>query len=157
ASGSTLLAAHQLNRYGVEIDPGCVAVTRAPGGAGPPTRSCSMPGKSRHIDGTRQAKTRPSRLTDVVLGLIARWLGREIWRLKKLGVSFAAAARMITQAAHGDRNGVQLPDSNVVRLPPNYSVTAMGCCKALQRALNREPALAAEDYREVDTRRLEDW
>jgi hypothetical protein len=92
----------------------------------------------------------------VVLVLIARWLEREILRLKKLGVSFAAA-HMITQAAHGDRNGVQLPDSNVVRLPPNFNVTAMGCCKALQRALNSEPALAAEDYREVDTRRLEDW
>ena len=89
--------------------------------------------------------------------LIARWLEREVLRLKKLGVSFAAAADMITQAAHGDHNGVQLPDANVVTLPPDYSVTAMGCCKALRRSLNREPAQAAEDYREVDTRRLEDW
>jgi len=59
ASGSTLLAAHQLNRYGVEIDPGCVAVTRAPGGAGPPTRSCSMPGKSRHINARGEPKPGP--------------------------------------------------------------------------------------------------
>jgi hypothetical protein len=44
-----------------------------------------------------------------------------------------------------------------VKLPASYSVTPMGCCKALKRALNREPAQAVEEYRAVDNQRLEDW
>jgi hypothetical protein len=115
-----------------------------------------MPGRQRHPDGTQRRKHRPTRLTDGYL--IARWLEREVLRQKKLGVAYAAIADLITRAARGEQGtGVVLPDPDIVVLPPDYSITAMSCCRAVRRALNREPAQAAEEYRNLDTARLEDW
>jgi hypothetical protein len=47
-----------------------------------------------------------------------------------------------------------LPDD--VDFPAEYKITAMGCHKALQRALKRAPALAADEMRRLDTDRCED-
>lgn len=102
------------------------------------------------------AYTKPQKLRDSKL--VARWLEREVLRLKKLGIhSYVTIAEMITQAAAGDRNGVQLPDPEFVTLPEDYSVSNVGCWKALKRALNREPAHEAEEYRRIDTQRINGW
>ena len=115
-----------------------------------------MPGRQRHPDGTQRRKHRPTRLTDGFL--IARWLERECLRLKKLGISYAAIADLINQTAAGKQGtGAVLPDPDFVTLPPGYTTTAMTCCRAVRRALDREPAQAAEEYRKLDTARLEDW
>jgi hypothetical protein len=115
-----------------------------------------MPGRQRHPDGTQRRKHRPTRLTDGYL--IARWLEREVLRQKKLGVGYAAIADLITRAARGEQGtGVVLPAPDVVVLPPNYSITAMSCCRACRRALQREPAQQVDEYRRLDTARLEDW
>jgi hypothetical protein len=117
-----------------------------------------MPRMGRKInpDATRRNTNKASRLTDGFL--IARWLERECLRQKKLGISYATIADLINQAAAGKQGtGVVLPDPDIVTLPPGYSTTAMTCCRAVRRALNREPAQAAEEYRNLDTARLEDW
>ena len=113
-------------------------------------------GRKTNPDATRRNTNKASRLTDSVL--IARWLERECLRLKKLGISYAAIADLINQAAAGKQGtGVVLPDPDIVSLPPGYTTTAMTCCRAVRRALDREPAQAAEEYRDLDTARLEDW
>ena len=115
-----------------------------------------MPGKYRHYDGTPRNNRAPARLTDGFLA--ARWVEKEVLRLKKLGLSFAAISAMITRAAQGEKGtGVNLPDPEFVVLRSNYALTVGGAFQAFKRALNREPAIAAEEYREVDTQRLEDW
>ena len=112
-------------------------------------------GRKTNPDATRRNTNKASRLT--VGFLIARWLERECLRLKKLGVSYAEIASLITQAASGKQGtGVVLPDPDVVLLPPGYTTTAMTCCRAVSRTLRREPAQEAEEYRKLDTARLED-
>jgi len=51
-----------------------------------------MPGKYRHYDGTPRNNRAPARLTDGFLA--ARWVEKEVLRLKKLGLSFAAISDM---------------------------------------------------------------
>jgi hypothetical protein len=85
-------------------------------------------------------------------------LERKVLRQKKLGISYAAIADLINQAAAGQQGtGVVLPDPDVVVLPPGYTTTAMTCNRAVRRTLAREPRKQAEEYRDLATARLEDW
>jgi len=43
-----------------------------------------------------------------------------------------------------------------IRLPPDYQITAMGCHKAVRRALRRAPTLEADEMRCFDTDRCEE-
>jgi len=104
----------------------------------------------------RRNNNQPIKLTDSMLQ--ARWLERECIRLKKLGLSYANIADLLIRAARGEKGtGVNLPDPELLVLAPNYTVTTMSCCRAVKRALNREPAMEAEEYRQIDTARLEEW
>jgi hypothetical protein len=113
-------------------------------------------GRKTNPDATRRNTNKASRLTDRFL--IARWLERECLRQKKLGISYATIADLINQSVAGKPGtGVVLPDPDIMTLAPGYTTTAMTCCRAVRRGLNREPAQAAEEYRNLDTARLEDW
>jgi hypothetical protein len=89
--------------------------------------------------------------------LRARWLERECLRLKKLGVSYLTIADMITRAAAGERNGVQLPDREDNVLPAGYRVSHVACYKAVKRALYREPNQQANELRRIDVQRINGW
>jgi hypothetical protein len=43
-----------------------------------------------------------------------------------------------------------------IRFPPDYKITAMGCHKAVRRALRRAPTLEADEMRCFDTERCEE-
>jgi hypothetical protein len=85
----------------------------------------------------------------------SRWLEGEVLRLKRLGFSYEAIAQQITEVGRGQKVPLTpLPED--VAFPPDYRITAMGCHKALTRALKRAPALEADEMRRLDTDRCED-
>lgn len=109
--------------------------------------------KSRSPDGRFRNHNKPLVLSERTLR--ARWLEGEALRLNRLGLSFEAIAQQITEVGHGQRTSLtQLPEN--IGFPANYKVTAMGCHKALRRALQRTPALEAEEMRRLDTDRCEE-
>jgi len=106
----------------------------------------------RNDDGTfrgRRAKTATTRL------LIARWVDAEVVRLKGLGMNFSQIADQITAVGRGSAKAItDLPAG--LDFPPAYRISAQGCHKAYRRAMRREPALAVEEDRRLDTARLEE-
>jgi hypothetical protein len=49
---------------------------------------------------------------------------------------------------------VTLPEG--IKFPRDFHLTRQACHKAFKRALSREPALAAEEFRQLDTLRCEE-
>jgi hypothetical protein len=87
--------------------------------------------------------------------LRARWLEGEVLRMKRLGFSYEAIAQQISEVGRGQKAPLTpLPEK--VGFPPDYSITPMGCHKALNRALKRAPRLEADALRQVDSDRCED-
>ena len=108
---------------------------------------------TRNPDGRFRNTNKPLTLSPGVLR--SRWLEAEVLRLKRLGFSYEAIAQQITEVGHGQRAPLMpLPDE--VDFPPDYKITAMGCHKALTRALKRAPTMAAQEMRRLDTDRCED-
>jgi hypothetical protein len=87
---------------------------------------------------------------------LARWVEAEVLRRKTLGVTtFASIAEQITKVGRGEAPPVvEFPPG--LRFPPDYSISAVACWKACQRALRRSPRLGAEQMRDIDSDRLED-
>ena len=107
----------------------------------------------RHPDGRFRGNRAKIELTPKVL--ISRWVEQEVIRLKMMGASFEAIAGLLTQAGRGEFvPTVSLPSG--VTFPPGYSISKMGCCKAYQRALDREPSLEAREHRRLDIDRSEE-
>jgi hypothetical protein len=109
--------------------------------------------KSRTPDGRFRNHNQPFVLTENTLR--SRWLEGEVLRLKRLGFSYETIAQQITEVGRGQRPPLT-PIPENVDFPANYKITSMGCHKALQRALKRAPALAADEMRRLDTDRCED-
>jgi flavin-dependent dehydrogenase len=87
--------------------------------------------------------------------LRAQWVESEATRLKGTGFSYEAIAQQITQVGRGQKVAVtSLPEG--VEFPAEYKITAMGCHKAVRRALRRAPTLEAEEMRRFDTDRCEE-
>jgi hypothetical protein len=87
--------------------------------------------------------------------LRAQWIEREATRLKCNGFTYEAIAEQITLVGRGLKVCVTpLPDG--VGFPADYKITAMGCHKAVRRALRRAPALEADEMRRIDTDRCEE-
>jgi hypothetical protein len=85
----------------------------------------------------------------------ARWVEAEVLRMKRLGFTFETIAEQITEVGRGRKNPLTpLPDG--ITFSSDFSITPMGCHKALNRALMRSPALEVGQMRRVDTDRLED-
>ena len=109
--------------------------------------------KSRNPDGRFRNHNQPAVLADHMLR--ARWLEGEVLRLKRLGFSFEVIAQHVTEVGRGQRAPLTpLPEN--LGFPPDYSITPMGCHRALSRALRRAPRLEADELRRIDTDRCED-
>src|SRR5271170_3286528 len=87
--------------------------------------------------------------------LRAQWVESEATRLKRNGFSYEAIAEQITLVGRGQKVSVT-PIPEDLRFPPAYRITAMGCHKAVRRALRRAPTLQADEMRRFDTDRCEE-
>ena len=93
---------------------------------------------ARNPDGRFRNNNKPLALSPEMVR--SRWLEREVLRLKRLGFSYEAIAQQVTEVGRGQKVPLApLPDD--VAFPSDYKITAMGCHKALSRALKRAPAL----------------
>ena len=85
----------------------------------------------------------------------ARWIEAETLHLKRMGLSFEAIAGQITRAGRRQAQAiVAIPDG--VELPPDFQISRQACHKAFKKAVAREPSLAAEEFRKLDTARCEE-
>jgi hypothetical protein len=108
--------------------------------------------RKRNADGTWRSARSASRISERVR--IARWVEAEILRLKGLGLSFDAIAEQITKIGRGTAQAmVTLPDG--ICFSSDYRISRQACCKAFRKAITREPNLAAQEMRLVDTERCE--
>jgi hypothetical protein len=106
----------------------------------------------RNDDGTFRGK-QAKKLTERTLG--ARWVEAEVIRLKRLGMDFSRIADQITAIGRGRAKSItDLPAD--LHFAENYKISAQGCHQAYQRAIRREPALAVDEYRRIDSDRCEE-
>jgi hypothetical protein len=107
---------------------------------------------NRNDDGTFRGK-QAKKLTQRTLG--ARWVEAEAIRLKRLGMDFSRIADQITAIGRGRAKPItDFPAG--LQFADNYKISAQGCHQAYQRAIRREPALAVEEYRRIDSDRCEE-
>lgn len=87
--------------------------------------------------------------------LRARWIAVETIHLKRMGLSFDAIAEQITRAGRRQAQAiVAIPDG--VTFPPDFQISRQACHKAFRKAVGREPSLAAEEFRKLDSARCEE-
>ena len=108
---------------------------------------------ARNPDGRFRNLNKPQVLSAAILR--SRWLEGEVLRLKRLGFSYEAIAQQITEVGRRQKAPVTPLPEDVI-FAPDYKITAMGCHKALSRALKRAPTLEADEMRRLDTDRCED-
>lgn len=109
--------------------------------------------KARDALGRFRNHNRPTTLSGNTVR--ARWLEVEVASMKHLGISYEKIAHQITEVGCGRRSPLT-PFPEGISFPRDFSVTPMGCHKALKRALERSPALEVEQMRRLDTDRLDD-
>ena len=108
---------------------------------------------TRNSDGRFRNHNKPTVVSADTLR--ARWVEMEAMRLKLNGFRYEAIAEQITQVGRGQKVSVTpLPEG--IRFPADYQITAMGCHKAVRRALRRAPTLEADEMRCFDTDRCEE-
>jgi hypothetical protein len=99
--------------------------------------------------GTRQAVV----VSQAVLR--ARWIEAETINLKRMGLSFDLISDQITRIGKGQVQAiVAVPEG--VTFPPDFQISRQGCHKAFKKAIAREPSLAAEEFRKLDSSRCEE-
>jgi hypothetical protein len=87
--------------------------------------------------------------------LRARWIEAETISLKRMGISFDAIAQQITRVGRRQAQAiVAIPDG--VTFPSDFQISRQACHKALRKAILREPSLAVEEFRKLDTDRCEE-
>lgn len=100
---------------------------------------------------------RNARKAVVVSGAVlrARWIEAETVRLKQMGLAFEAIAEQITRVGRRQAQAiVTIPDG--VEFPPEFQISRQGCYKAFKKSIAREPSLAVEEFRKLDSARCED-
>ena len=108
---------------------------------------------TRNSDGRFRNHNKPTVVSADTLR--AQWVEMEAMRLKRNAFSYEAIAERITQVGRGQKEPVTpLPEG--IRFPSDYQITAMGCHKAVRRALRRAPTLEADEMRCFDTDRCEE-
>jgi hypothetical protein len=99
--------------------------------------------------GTRQAVV----VSETVLR--ARWVEAETIHLKRIGLTFDAIADQVTRIGRSQAQPiVAIPDG--VTFPADFQISRQACHKAFKKAVAREPSLAAEEFRKLDTARCEE-
>jgi hypothetical protein len=107
----------------------------------------------RHPNGTWRGTRQAVVVSEAVLK--ARWLESETIRLKLMGLSFDKIALQITHVGRRQAQAiVKIPDG--VTFAPDFQISRQACHKAFKRAFAREPSLAAEEFRKLDTDRCEE-
>lgn len=107
----------------------------------------------RHPDGRWRNAREAVAVSEAVLR--ARWVEAEAIHLKRMGLSFDSIAEQITRVGRGQALPiVAVPDG--VKFPPDFQISKQACHKAFKRALAREPSVAAEEFRKLDTARCEE-
>jgi hypothetical protein len=107
----------------------------------------------RHRDGTWRGASQPLRVSAAVHR--APWVESETLHLKRMGLSLAAIAEQLGRVGRGQATSLT-PIPEATPFPIDYTVSRQAVHKALRRALSREPALAAEELRKLDTSRCEE-
>ncbi len=87
--------------------------------------------------------------------LRARWVEAETIHLKRIGLSFDAIADQLTRIGRGQAQPI-VPIPLGVRFPPDFQISRQACHKAFKKAMMREPSLAAEEFRKLDSSRCEE-
>jgi hypothetical protein len=107
----------------------------------------------RHADGTWRGTRQAVVVSEAVLR--ARWLEAETIHLKRMGLSFDKIAEQITRVGRRQAQAiVTIPDG--VIFAPDFQISRQACHKAFKKAVAREPSLAAEEFRKLDTDRCEE-
>ena len=107
----------------------------------------------RHPNGTWRGAKQPVAVSEAVLR--ARWVEAEAIHLKRMGLSFDLIAEQITRVGRRQAQAiVTIPDS--VTFPPDFQISRQACHKAFKKAVAREPSLAVEEFRKLDSARCED-
>jgi len=107
----------------------------------------------RQPDGTWRGTRQALLVSEAVLK--ARWVDAETLHLKRMGLSFEAIAEQITRVGRRQAQAiVTIPAS--VTFPPDFQISRQACHRALKKAIAREPSLAVEEFRRLDTDRCED-
>ena len=85
----------------------------------------------------------------------ARWVEAETIHLKRIGLTFDAIADQVTRIGRGQAQPiVALPGG--VTFPADFQISRQACHKAFRKAIAREPSLAAEEFRKLDSDRCEE-
>ena len=87
--------------------------------------------------------------------LKARWVEAETIQLKRMGLSFEAIAEQIIRIGRGQAQPI-IPIPEGIAFPSDFRISKQACFKAFKKVITREPSLAAEDFRKLDTARCED-
>jgi hypothetical protein len=87
--------------------------------------------------------------------LRARWVEAEVVHLKRMGLSLGAISEQVTRVGRGQAQPItSIPDG--LSFPPDYQISRQACHKAFRKAIAREPSLAVEEFRKLDTARSEE-
>ena len=110
--------------------------------------------KKKHSDGKFRGSHQATEVSARTIR--ARWVEAEALRIKTLGVStFHSIAQQITRIGRGEAQPlVEFPPG--IEFPPRYSISAVACWQACQKALARGPRLRAQEMRDIDSDRLEE-
>ena len=107
----------------------------------------------RQPDGTFRNARQASALSAFVLR--ARWVEAEVASLKRMGLAFDAIAEQISRVGKRLAQAITpLPPG--VTFPPDYTISKQACHKAFRRAIARDPVLAADEFRKLDSARCEE-
>ena len=107
----------------------------------------------RHPDGRWRNARKAVVVSEAILR--ARWIEAETLHLKRMGLSFEVIADQITRVGRSQAQAiVAIPDG--VTFPPDFRISRQACHKAFKKAVAREPSLAAEEFRKLDTARCEE-
>jgi hypothetical protein len=111
-------------------------------------------GRKRHLDGKFRGSHQPSEVSARTIR--ARWVEAEVLKLKILGVpTFNVIAEQISKIGRGEAQPMtKFPPG--IDFPPGYSISAVACWRACQKALARGPRLRVQEMRDIDSDRLEE-
>ena len=107
----------------------------------------------RHPNGAWRGARQPAVVSEAVLR--ARWVEAETIHLKRMGLSFDAIAEQITRVGRRQAQAiVTMLDGTT--FPPDFQISRQACHKAFKKAVAREPSLAMEEFRKLDSARCEE-
>ncbi len=107
----------------------------------------------RHPDGRWRNARKAVVVSEAILR--ARWIEADTIHLKRMGLSFDAIAEQITRVGRRQAQAI-VAIRDAVTFPPDFRISRQACQKAFKKAVAREPSLATEEFRKLDTARCEE-